>query len=220
MKKSLFLMRILILSCIILIILIASTIFTTSSKSKNEIKYATDYPLNVSDTVYALDSWEIEKCQNDNGDIFLTLRNTSEYSSNEPIDHFDYCVYDSASIAKKVYDNRLDDFLGYGCNKILEQGENWALLYDSNICDAIHIDWMCYLKDNIIIDADLEVDGSSIQYYSDENGNSHSLDAEYLKKYIINNSSKIRDYIINDVLTAETIDTNEYLNKLYEKIKT
>ena len=116
-------------------------------------KYATDYPLDVGESKSGIKGkWKIAKYETDDGAPYLSVYNPG-VKENDNVDLLSFVVFDSSKEAKKYYDN---EYKEYG--EVLDEGDVWFTAREADVCDA-DIVGMFFLKDNVIIYADLNISG-------------------------------------------------------------
>lgn len=210
----------LIISALSIGAILALVLFTScadSNHKKVRISYATDYDSEVKEDVYTENNWRIYKTGKKPGDMVLVIDNIDKYRTSEPKKCLTYLVYDSVSSAKDTYDELYKECKG---DSQWEEGENWFISYEPGVCDAI-ITWMVCRKGNIIIEAELSMVGDLISDYdyaseADEKSETtkaakfnlpskETLNTFPLTYYIINNTSKIRHYVLDVILKEKPV---------------
>ncbi len=162
-------------------------------------RYATEYDLETNDAEYGVyDKWNVCKREMD-GQVYLDVWYSGSYKTSEEKCWFR--VYDSDMEASKAYNamkESYEDFCG-----LTDEGINWFIGQTPNVCDAT-IDSMVYLRNNIIIIAELEVWGESA-WEEDDNGEWIQAEGGYtdntgLKDYIPENASEMEEFVMEDIL--------------------
>lgn len=166
-------------------------------------RYATDYDLELNERVTVLDKWSIIKTDY-NGPVHLRIYCPSSYQSNSPRDHVTFNVYDNETDAMEVYSSFKADYENY--QGLEDQGDNWFLGWEPEVCDASIKTIVC-IEDNVIITAEVEFYGEFAGYddYYDDVTPEPTVpvfDSTVLKDYVIDNSVALRDYVLNTILVA------------------
>ena len=189
-----------ILKAVTAVIALVMTTGSLAACRQEKKDYATGYPIEVKKhDRNVLDKWDIWKRQ-EKGVTFLQISCRGE--KEEPMDDLLFWVYDTPEEAKYAYDNYYESTKKYTSGKYWQEDKNWFIGEEPGVCDATVI-WMVCLEDNVIITGDIDVwsawsenvsDGVQTDPPADDPGDSE------LKEYVIKNSSKIKEYVINKIL--------------------
>ena len=171
-------------------------------RGREYIKYASDCEVDDRGHVKVLnDTYDIWKREED-GTYMLLITYRGE--KNEPRDYLRYWVFDDSTDAKEKYQamyDRSEDYQG-----ISEEGDNWFVSQEPDVCDA-GIIWMNYLDGNVIISADLDMWSEWAEYYDETEETTPtptptepSFDTYSLKDYILENADDLKGFVLSDVL--------------------
>ncbi|MCQ2482188.1 MAG: hypothetical protein MJ153_01710 [Clostridia bacterium] len=141
-------------------------------------------------------------------------------------DRFDYYVFDSSNEAQTYFDNLYGTCTKHLTDdKKLDEGRNWFIARNPNVCDAV-ITSMFYLEDNVVIicnfpnkPTDLSPEILQPMTASHFIPTSENL---LLKEYVINNAPSLADYSISNILCNEydTLYKYSFLKHLFYTLVT
>ena len=156
--------------------------------------HATDYDCEIGEFAFLDDHWSLRK-KEDDGVIYLDLWNPG-LKDDEIAKRYIYYIYDSEADARNAFNERLKYYKGFDSG--FEEGGNWFVSEDPYACDARVIFLRC-LEKNVVIYCEVESWGEAAVSADGDNPNIH-LDQTNLKDYCINNSAKLREYVLEEVL--------------------
>ena len=166
-------------------------------------KYVSEYDLKLGRNRDLKDNWNVAKLKKDDGTEYLRI--VKIIDPDEPMDYLHFEVYDNSSEAEKAYRKLYNDYKAYDYD--FKKGDGYFKSYDPFV-DDVKIYEMVYLKDNVIIFAELSIVGcywdveetlAPVDYISDE-PTSNVYDRARLEKYIVNNSDYIKAFVLETLL--------------------
>ena len=166
-------------------------------------KYVSEYDLKLGRNRDLKDNWNVAKLKKDDGTEYLRI--VKIIDPKEPMDYLHFEVYDNSSEAEKAYRKLYNDYKAYDYD--FKKGDGYFKSYDPFV-DDVKIYEMVYLKDNVIIFAELSIVGcywdveetlAPVDYISDE-PTSNVYDRARLEKYIVNNSDYIKAFVLETLL--------------------
>ena len=172
--------------------------------AKDNKKYATDYNLELKKSKTVKDNWRIRK-REENGVVMLQITKGSSYAE-EPRDYLLFWVFDSEKQAKKKYQNLYNKCKDYNNGSKWEEGDDWFVSEEPDVCDAF-ITWMICREGNVIIEADIDFSSAWSESYVEETTGTPTeattevkFDKSTLKDYVIDNRSELKDFVLNEIL--------------------
>ncbi len=119
-------------------------------------------------------------------------------------DKLEYLVFDSSKEAQAYFDNHYHRCTKYlSDDKHIEEGKNWFISRNPDVCDAV-ITSMYYLEDNVIIICNFpnkQTDWTpDILISMSASGFIPTYENILLKEYVISNAHSLADYAIDDIL--------------------
>ena len=198
-----------ILSVIALAIVVLYPYFLAKdmdSKNRDRVhekKYVTEYIQAYGDDLNVIDKWSIAKMEKDDGTEYLRIIRLQDLI--DPIDYLHFEVFNSSADAEIAYINLRKQYKSY--NAGFQDCGTYFKSNDPYTDDAVIYE-MVYLKDNIIFFAELSVDSCSVEMDSTtvagDTENQEPLPAIFdrarLENYIINNSDKIKEFVLENLL--------------------
>lgn len=165
-------------------------------------KYVSEYDLKLGRNRDLKDNWNVAKLKKDDGTEYLRI--VKIIDPDEPMDYLHFEVYENSSDAEKAYRKLYDDYKAYDYD--FKKGDGYFKSYDPFV-DDVKIYEMVYLKDNVIIFAELSIVGCywdieetvPVVDSSDE-PTSNVFDRARLEKYIVNNSDYIKKFVLKTLL--------------------
>ena len=166
-------------------------------------RYVSEYNLKLGRNRDLKDNWNVAKLKKDDGTEYLRI--VKIIDPKEPMDYLHFEVYDNSSEAEKAYRKLYNDYKAYDYD--FKKGYGYFKSYDPFV-DDVKIYEMVYLKDNVIIFAELSSEGcywdveetlDPVDYISDE-PTSNVYDRARLEKYIVNNSDYIKAFVLETLL--------------------
>ena len=165
-------------------------------------KYVSEYDLKLGRNRDLKDNWNVAKLKKDDGTEYLRI--VKIIDPKEPMDYLHFEVYDNSSEAEKAYRKLYNDYKAYDYD--FKKGDGYFKSYDPFV-DDVKIYEMVYLKDNVIIFAELSIVGCywdieetvPVVDSSDE-PTSNVFDRARLEKYIVNNSDYIKKFVLKTLL--------------------
>lgn len=166
-------------------------------------KYVSEYDLKLGRNRDLKDNWNVAKLKKDDGTEYLRI--VKIIDPDEPMDYLHFEVYENSSDAEKAYRKLYNDYKAYDYD--FKKGDRYFKSYDPFV-DDVKIYEMVYLKDNVIIFAELSSEGcywdieetvAPVDYISDE-PTSNVYDRARLEKYIVNNSDYIKEFVLKTLL--------------------
>lgn len=167
-----------------------------------EKRYVSEYPMDFGECRTVLDNWYILKTTKKDGTKYLKIRRI--IGLDEPIDYLDFEVYDSSSDAEKEYRFLRKEYKEY--NHGFKDCDGYFKSYEPDVDDG-SIYQMVFLKDNVIIFANLSVESCYVNIESttaaDERTDeptSQEFDRASLENYIIKNQDAIKEFVLEELL--------------------
>ena len=168
-------------------------------------KYATEYDLDHGEMRDVLDNWNIAKSSKNDGTVFLSIYRIM--GLDKPVDYMHFEVYDSEADAEIEYLNLKKEYKTYNSNF---RDCNGYFKSDEPYVDDAAIYKMVFLKDNIIIFADLSVDSRwpemepapATDGGRTEEPTSNQFNRASLENYIIKNQDAIKVYVLEILLKS------------------
>ncbi|MBR4403917.1 MAG: hypothetical protein IKT10_02275 [Clostridiales bacterium] len=165
-------------------------------------KYVSEYDLKLGRNRDLKDNWNVAKLKKDDGTEYLRI--VKIIDPDEPMDYLHFEVYENSSDAEKAYRKLYNDYKAYDYD--FKKGDGYFKSYDPFV-DDVKIYEMVYLKDNVIIFAELSIVGCywdieetvPVVDSSDE-PTSNVFDRARLEKYIVNNSDYIKKFVLKTLL--------------------
>ena len=165
-------------------------------------KYVSEYDLKLGRNRDLKDNWNVAKLKKDDGTEYLRI--VKIIDPNEPMDYLHFEVYENSSDAEKAYRKLYNDYKAYDYD--FKKGDGYFKSYDPFV-DDLKIYEMVYLKDNVIIFAELSIEGCywdieetvPVVDSSDE-PTSNVFDRAGLEKYIVRNHDSIKKYVLVTLL--------------------
>ena len=165
-------------------------------------KYVSEYDLKLGRNKDLKDNWNVAKLKKDDGTEYLRI--VKIIDPNEPMDYLHFEVYENSSDAEKAYRKLYNDYKAYDYD--FKKGDGYFKSYDPFV-DDVKIYEMVYLKDNVIIFAELSIEGCywdieetvPVVDSSDE-PTSNVFDRAGLEKYIVRNHDSIKKYVLVTLL--------------------
>ena len=166
-------------------------------------RYVSEYDLKLGRNRDLKDNWNVAKLKKDDGTEYLRI--VKIIDPKEPMDYLHFEVYDNSSEAEKAYRKLYNDYKAYDYD--FKKGDGYFKSYDPFV-DDVKIYEMVYLKDNVIIFAELSSVGcywdveetlAPVDNISDE-PTSNVYDRARLEKYIVNNSDYIKEFVLETLL--------------------
>lgn len=185
--------------------------FALKAKQIEEVippKYASDYHLMIDTKVHVMNRWVIQK-NKDHGDESLEIWNPSR--KNDELDYMKFFVYDDAEDAREAYDRLYEMHKEY--NYGWEDHDNYFISGIPGVCDAEIIE-MFYLEENIIIVTEVavidcwgtwidETEPTVTETFDTTDPAGGAYDRSLLENYIVEYADDIREYVLEEILTAE-----------------
>ena len=198
-----------IVSLIVLAIVVLQPFFSAdgrksqSPETVREKKYVSEYILACGENRNLIDRWNIAKMKKEDGTEYLRIVRIQDLE--DPIDYLHFEVFDSSSEAENAYRKLYEQYKGYDSGFVSCDG--YFKSYDPYVDDAVVYE-MVYLKDNIIIFAELSVESCYVEMESTtapgETEKREPPDVKYdrarLEKYIIDNSDMIKEIVLEHLL--------------------
>ena len=165
-------------------------------------KYVSEYDLKLGRNRDLKDNWNVAKLKKDDGTEYLRI--VKIIDPDEPMDYLHFEVYENSSDAEKAYRKLYNDYKAYDYD--FKKGDGYFKSYDPFV-DDVKIYEMVYLKDNVIIFAELSIEGCywdieetvPVVYSSDE-PTLAQFDRAGLEKYIVRNHDSIKKYVLVTLL--------------------
>lgn len=185
--------------------------FALKAKQIEEVippKYASDYHLMIDTKAHVMNRWVIQK-NKDHGDESLEIWNPSR--KNDELDYMEFFVYDDAEDAREAYDRLYEMHKEY--NYGWEDHDNYFISGIPGVCDAEIIE-MFYLEENIIIVTEVavidcwatwidETEPTVTETFDTTDPAGGAYDRSLLENYIVEHADDIREYVLEEILTAE-----------------
>ena len=185
--------------------------FALKAKQAEDVtppKYASDYHLMIDNKAHVMNRWVIQK-NKDHGDESLEIWNPSR--KNDELDYMEFFVYDDAEDAREAYDRLYEMHKEY--NYGWEDHDNYFISGIPGVCDAEIIE-MFYLEENIIIVTEVavidcwgtwidETEPTVTETFDTTDPAGGAYDRSLLENYIVEHADDIREYVLEEILTAE-----------------
>ena len=174
------------------LLMFSSLSMTGCAGKKSQIKYATDYTIELKKDVELSEGWRVRK-----GEAALFLWNEKKESEKDEKEQLEFRVYDSEDIAKERYKE-----LYNSSPSIIKEGDNWYVGEEPGVCDA-SITLIVCREDNVIITGEVLWVGEwgSLNEVRSENATEYKDPyKKELEEYVIKNSGDLKKYVINDLL--------------------
>ena len=137
-----------------------------------------------SEYVFNIDDWNVSE-YDEKGLKYKQIQNLGWHGRNSEFDYLLFKVYGSEEDAKTAYQRYYDKSKDYDKGH-WEEGENWFISDEWGVMDA-SIVWMVYREGNMLIIADLAMNGHWIVYGDDAASNGAEPTESTFKAYILNN---------------------------------
>lgn len=174
------------------LLMFSSLSMTGCAGKKSQIKYATDYTIELKKDVELSEGWRVRK-----GEAALFLWNEKKESEKDEKEQLEFRVHDSEDIAKERYKE-----LYNSSGPVIKEGDNWYVGKEPGVCDA-SITLIVCREDNVIITGEVLWVGEwgSLNEVRSENATEYKDPyKKELEEYVIKNSGDLKKFVMKDLL--------------------
>ena len=145
-----------------------------------------------SDYVFNKDDWYVREYE-DKGIKYTQIQNSGWHGRQAEIDNILFKVYEDEADAQKAFGQYYDKSKSYDKGH-WEEGDNWFISDEWGVMDA-SIVWMVYREGNVLIIADLAMNGHWIVYGDDGSSSGAEPTESSYKAYVLNNVTEIIRFV-------------------------